>query len=99
MNFDKGDKAFVLGKGYGKVSTVLPDGSFEVKIENYGYMHFTRDGAAGGSGLKRVFYDDPVIVEPVRNEYLWAAYKRLAKALFDELTGLAAVGQLPEIPD
>jgi hypothetical protein len=96
LDFRTNDRAYIIGKGYGRVSVVLPDGSFDVKIEGYGSMHFNPDGTMGQSPLKRVYYDDPVVVVPIKNERLWRAYVRLSRALFTELFQLDSAGELPE---
>ncbi|MDR1079453.1 MAG: hypothetical protein LBQ79_00440 [Deltaproteobacteria bacterium] len=96
LDFRKGDAAYVIGRGSGKVSMVLPDGSFDVNIEGYGDIHFNPDGTIGNMALRRVYYDDPVVVEPIKNERLWRTYVKMAKVLFAELAALDAVGEIPD---
>jgi hypothetical protein len=79
LDFRTNDRAYIIGKGYGRGSVALSDGSFDVKIEGYGSMHFNQDGSMGQSPLKRVSCDDPVVVVPICNERLWRACVRLSQ--------------------
>jgi hypothetical protein len=99
LKFRVGDKAYILGKGYGQVSVILPDGSFDVMLEGYGAMHFNPDGSMGQSPLKRVYYENPVVIEPVKNQRLWRAFVHMSKVVFAELAKLDSVGGLLEPDD
>jgi hypothetical protein len=91
----KGDLVYVLGHGTGSVSRVLGDGSFDVTIGDYGTLHFSSDGTMGQSNIQRVYYQNPIIIEPIKNENLWRIYERITKILFEELLLLDASNGLP----
>ena len=92
MGVVKGDQVYVLGQGAGVVRRVAPDGSFDVTVAGRGETHYTADGCLGLSQMKKVFWADPLIVEPDRNQLFWEAYVRLAKALHDEMLTLQIQG-------
>jgi hypothetical protein len=78
-----------MGQGYGNVVKILPNnGGFVVNVPGRGELHYTVYGTIGVSSDVRVYYQDPVIVVPTKNDRLWLAYKRLTKALYDELVKL-----------
>jgi hypothetical protein len=80
-----GRKVYILGKGYGHVREIGPDGTFRVLIENHGCLGFNADGTQGTSSFQRVYLENPVVVEPVRNQPLWRLYVHLSQMLFTEL--------------
>jgi hypothetical protein len=92
----KGDLVYVLGHGIGNVSKVSPeDGSFDVTIGDYGTLHFSSDGTMGASTIQRVYYQNPILVEPIKNENLWRVYTRMSQLLFNELLLLDVAGGIP----
>jgi hypothetical protein len=99
INLKTGDKVYILGRGYGLVSLVDPDGGFGVKIEGHGSMLFNPDGTVGAFPVKRAYRDNPIVVEPTANARLWKAYVKLTRALYAELKALDAEGQILEPED
>jgi hypothetical protein len=79
------DNVFVVGFGYGIVKNVLEDKSFQVLL-GATVRQFTPDGRLGGTGAQRVYYHDPMIVNPPKSVHLWNTYKALSIKLFEELS-------------
>lgn len=69
------DTVFVLGIGYGTVSSVSADGSFKVKIGR-GTQEY-RDGGMLGN-VRKVFWHDPLFIVPPKDATLWATFKEQA---------------------
>ena len=88
------DSVFVMGQGYGRVAKILPDGSFVVAVPGRGEQHFSAAGTLGSSLVRKLYYQDPIIVEPPKNKAVWLAYKRLAEALYKEVAALSGSGDL-----
>jgi hypothetical protein len=93
------DQVFVLSQGHGTVIKVLPDRSFVVKVPGRGEVHYTPYGTVGAAEDVRVFWEDPMITVPPKNPRLWAAFRRLALVLYDELEQLDKAGVIREGPD
>ncbi|MDR1308291.1 MAG: hypothetical protein LBL95_00030 [Deltaproteobacteria bacterium] len=99
MDVIKGDNVFVAGSGHGQVTRVLPGGAgFQVRIGGID-RHFSMDGRIGGSGDQKVFYHDPMVVEPCRDGHLWQTYTRMSRLLFDEILRLAGLGLVADPED
>jgi hypothetical protein len=81
------DQLWVQGLGYATVSRLQDNGGFYLKIGQSEKL-FTADGRIGHTGEQKVFYADPMIVVPPKSVDFWAAYKRVAKALYDEMAML-----------
>lgn len=96
MNVSPKQLVHVLALGAGQVTKVFPDGSFDVKIGGYGEPHFTPDGCLGQSDVRRVYYQDPIVIEPPDNPRLWAAFKRLAAVVYAELDRLDREGGISD---
>jgi hypothetical protein len=90
------DSVFILGQGVGTVTKVLPDGSFVVKVQNRGEQHYSVYGTLGSASDQRVFYQDPILVTPPRNDRLWRVYSRITKSLYNELMALDRVGGISD---
>ena len=93
LKVKKDDQVFVLGQGAGLVTRVGPDGSFVVSVPGRGETHYTANGTIGASQTRRIYYHDPVIVDPCQDPDLWETFTRLARSLFKELEGLKAKGK------
>lgn len=72
----KDQMVWVTGAGYGRVTHVMSDGGFVVKI-GPDRMQFTAGGYLGRT--RRVFFHDPIIVEPHPDGDLWRAFMDLVK--------------------
>jgi hypothetical protein len=95
----KGDTVFVTGLGHGQVSRVLPGGAgFQVRIGST-ERQFSMDGKIGGVGDRKVFWHDPMIVEPCRDGRLWQAYSKMSRLIFDEILRLAGLGLVADPED
>ena len=96
MEVSVGATVFVPVLGGGQVTRVLPGGAgFMVKVGQT-EKQFDMDGRIGGSGPRRVYWADPVVVEPSKCSRLWLSWSRLAKQLWDEMDALHRSGLLPE---
>jgi len=93
MKVKQGDQVFVLGLGAGQVTRVGPDGTFVVGVSGRGEMHYTANGTIGASQARRVYWHDPVVVTPCKDQDLWETYVRMSRRLFKELEGLKAKGK------
>jgi len=89
-----GDAVFVLGLGYGTVTSISADGSFRVKLK--GAVQEFRNGGYIGS-VRKVFWHDPVFIVPPKNASLWATVKEQTKYNYDLIRKiLRAGGVIPE---
>jgi hypothetical protein len=93
LKLSVGEQVYVLGKGYGRVK-LITDGGFEVDFEGYGTVHYNPDGTQGVSSIQRVFYDNPIVVEPICNQHLWRTYKHITRVVFEEIRRLDSLGEL-----
>jgi hypothetical protein len=92
MNVKRNDNVFVLGVGWGQVTRVLPAGAgFFVKVGST-ERQYALDGTVGGAGPRKVYYQDPVFIEPCQNKAVWQAYVALATRLYTDLTNLVEQG-------
>lgn len=66
------DKVYVLGIGYGEVTSVSADGSFKVRIHNS--VQEYRDGGMIGN-IRKVFWHDPLFIVPPKEPSLWQLFK------------------------
>jgi hypothetical protein len=91
------DSVYVLGVGLGKVVRVLPDnGGYVVKVPGKGSQHYTVDGTVGSSTIKRLYYHDPIMVEPPKDERFWNLFKKLSLSIYERLVRLYMGGEVPE---
>lgn len=87
---------YVLGLGWAQVTRVLPDeAGFFVRIGSI-ERQFTLDGRVGGTGLQKVFWQDPIVAVPCQQQHLWLAYTHLSHLLYEELITMANAGFIPE---
>lgn len=92
LDLTVGDSVFILGKGAGRVERVNIDGGFEVSVPGRTTpLYLQADGTIGGSGRQMAYYYDPIIVSPMKDLRLWAAYKRIAAQLYEELAAVSGV--------
>jgi hypothetical protein len=97
MDVRLSDSVYVLGFGPGTVVRVLPGaGGFVVNVPGRGDKHFTVDGCVGVGTDRRVYFQNPIVVEPPRNKKLWDAYVDLSRRLFELIGRLDKSGDLPD---
>jgi hypothetical protein len=85
MGAKAGDAVFVLGQGSGKVTKELPGGGFAAAVAGRGEQFYTDAGCVGASRDRRVYWHDPIILDPPKDAALWESWKRVALALYDEM--------------
>jgi len=88
LNVSVGDMVFVMDMGPATVTRVNVDGGFEVKVPGRGSFFFQKEGTSGSSTRQRVFYHDPVFIQPPSDLTLWTAFKRVATQLYEEMAAL-----------
>jgi hypothetical protein len=98
MNVLVGDSVYVFGFGPGTVARILPDnGGFVVSIPGRGEKHFTVDGCIGVGTDRRVFFQNPIFIDPPKNQKIWNTYVTLATQLFTLISQLDSSGDLPNV--
>ena len=91
------DSVFVLGQGSGRVVKVLPDnGGYVVAVPGRGEMHYSVSGTAGAGRDRRLYYHDPVLVDPPKDRGLWRAYSDMSLAVYGKLYKLFLGGEVPD---
>lgn len=77
-----GDTVYVLGFGGGlSVDYVHDDGSFDVKVRGNSRAHFSADGSS--NGLRQVYWDNPIFIDPPKDVLVWRAFKKMAAAIWE----------------
>ena len=87
-----GDVVYVLGSGQAEVISVSNDGSFTVKIGSRGTQLIRNGGYIGNS--RRVFWHDPFILVPPKDQTLWLAFKNMALNNYGQLVELFRTGKI-----
>lgn len=90
------DAVHVLGLGDGIVTAVSADGSFEVKLGN-GKVHVRKGGYIGN--VRKVYWHNPMIVVPPKNDQLWINFVRMAQNNYAQLVELFRTGKIPAADD
>jgi hypothetical protein len=94
------DKVFVLGHGEGEVVRVLDsDGGYVVSVPGRGEQRFSVYGTIGGATDRRLFYHNPILVDPPKDKRFWGAYRALTYALYNALVSMRENGRMPDGPD
>jgi hypothetical protein len=97
MKFNLKDKPYVLGQGLGEVVSVLPDnGGYVVEVPSRGQQHYTLEGKVGSSSDRRLFYHNPVLVDPPKNPKVWNLFRALSLQLYSKLSDMYLNGELPD---
>lgn len=91
-----GDTVYVLGIGAGTVSSVRDDGGFTVKTAG-GEAYYRAGGFVGNQ--RRVFWHDPMIIVPPKDNRLWETYKAMTKNVYAMLEKLYREGIIREKAD
>lgn len=91
-----GDNVYVSGIGTGTVISVNPDGGFSVRTGS-GITYY-RDGGFIGN-IRKVYWADPIIINPPKDAQLWNTYKELAVNNYVMLSSLFATGRIPVIDE
>lgn len=68
-------------KGYGTISLVEPDGSFTVTFPDTNRFRYSAGGYVGQA--RRIYWHDPMTVEPPHDTMLWEFFNRGARELFE----------------
>lgn len=84
-NVNVGDTVYIIGVGRGTVSSIADDGSFSVKVGR-GVQHFSDGGMVGNT--RRVYWHDPVIMNPPKDINLWNTTKNAAAYMKDLIASL-----------
>lgn len=92
-----GEPVYVLGMGPGIVQSVDRTGGFSVKIKGGEVQSFSRGGYVGKR--RRVYWHNPLVMDPPKDKRLWAAYTRLATSVWNELVALHNAGYQIEADD
>ena len=88
-----GDTVFVLGFGHATVTSISDDGSFTVKVGRSGTQLIRSGGYIGNS--RRVFWHDPFIIVPPKDDRLWQAFRSMALNDYAQLVELFRSGSIP----
>ncbi|ENG6450353.1 hypothetical protein ABU536_003703 [Escherichia coli] len=85
-----GAQVYDIQQGYGRITQVEPDMSFVVDLGGGRVLRYSKGGYVGNS--RRVYWKNPVIVEPVDNDRTWDTFTAMAKSLRNMLNdGIKAV--------
>lgn len=88
------DAVHVLGLGDGLVTSISSDGSFEVKLGN-GKVNVRKGGYIGN--VRKVYWHNPMIVVPPKDEQLWTNFVRLSQNDYAQLVELFKSGKIPAV--
>lgn len=75
-----GDSVYDILHGYGVVDSVNRDGSFAVKFSEGVTQFYSRGGFIGPK--RRIYWRDPITIDPPKRERFWRIYVTSAKAQF-----------------
>lgn len=78
-----GATVYDIQKGTGKIIQVEPDLSFVVDFGGGSNLRFSSGGYVGNS--RRVYWNNPVVVEPSANDETWATFVTISKAIYQLL--------------
>lgn len=67
-----GDKVYDITQGWGTV-TAITLGDIIVKFKNG--LRITYDTEGNYGGIRRLFWDNPIVVEPTKDQQLWNTLK------------------------
>lgn len=77
-----GDSVFGVGYGVGKVVELLSEGKFRVAFAVTGQtLTFTHDGRLPRSLSRSLYWKDPVVVPPSKDDNFWLALRPAIEAL------------------
>jgi hypothetical protein len=89
MNVHVSDDVYILGVGPGRVVRLVPDsGGFVVSVPGRGEIVFNSNGTQGAGSVRKVFFQNPVVVVPPANGAVWALYVDMTTRLFNLLMEL-----------
>lgn len=71
--------------GQGKVVAVEPDQSFTVDFSGGAMKRYSRGGLVGS--VRRVYWNNPVIIDPSPDDVIWGNYVRMTRILYEMLHG------------
>ena len=81
-----GDTVYILGIGTGKVVGTDESGGFSVQAGARGTLYY-RDGGMVGNA-RRVYWPDPVFIDPPKDLNLWTAFMDSAKGLYSSIRNM-----------
>jgi hypothetical protein len=88
-----------MGSGVATVVKLVKGGGFIIKLNTSDERHFTAAGTVGSGTERRLYYHDPIVVEPPKSGALWKTYKTLTQALYAELIKLVNSGEVKLPPE
>lgn len=74
-----GDDLYDIQLGYGKLTTLEPSGGFVLTFSGGRTLRYSRGGYVGTS--RRVYWANPVIIEPSRDRAYWAEFTKLVREM------------------
>lgn len=81
-NVSVGDKLYDIVYGYGEV-TSLQYGDITVLFNKKQRIVFDHSGSLGG--VRRLYWHNPVVVEPPKNSSLWGVLVACIKPIYEHL--------------
>lgn len=83
------DKVFAVGYGIGTVTELLTDERFRVQFVLSGRSNvFDKDGVMARSQMKCLFWHDPVVLTPAKDERFWVPIRSSIQALATNLRSI-----------
>ena len=79
-----GASVYDIQQGYGTIFQVEPDMSFVVDFGSGRVLRYSKGGYVGNS--RRVYWKNPVIVEPVDDDRTWDTFVTIVKSVRSMLT-------------
>lgn len=92
-----GDRVYDKNNGYGRIVDVERDQSFTVQFSKTGNKRFSQGGHFGKE--RRVYWHDPMIVDPMKNKALWTAFCTITKVIYELLNNLSTRFNFNETED
>lgn len=80
-----GRQVYDIVLGYGKIISVEPDNAFVVGFGTSKQLRYSSGGYVGNT--RRVYWENPIVVEPSANDKKWQAFVRIARIIYETLSG------------
>ncbi|HGB9753262.1 hypothetical protein [Escherichia coli] len=74
-----GARVYDIQQGFGTITQVEPDMSFVVDLGGGRVLRYSQGGYVGNS--RRVYWKNPIIVEPVDDDRTWDTFVTVAKSV------------------
>ena len=75
-----GKQVYDMNLGYGKIISVEPDMAFVVDFGGNRRLRFSAGGFVGN--IRRVYWENPVVVEPMADDTTWQAFVNVARQMY-----------------